>query len=419
MKTYKLTSTRPSMTAMVLQAESQSHDGTFWSLYKDGRLENKPCPKENQLQLWNFNVKRIEKDYEGKRGEKGASYPFEYINVPEFNKDYFKENTEEHRHALKMQNLVSHIANHAMVAVYNFEQGTGNKSQANKSLKPAAITFILEDLSAKEVEEFYGQRAKNKARGVVDEIFESCYESNDKTKLINIGYGVGVNEPFKQNLMQLYLAIIAKIEKNVNQFITFMESKDQQYHIAITKGLTGINEYENPVISKDAEGRMFLGDSYIGRYTPENTISEAVAYLKQNDSLYEYLRMQIKSQANSEETGITQKVREKLNQAINFIETSKEQAKEVPEKEVSTNSQMQDIEKKRKYLVEGTTIWLEKFRKASGDQKLLTKTSLAFESHFLSNVRQDKADYLTTIQDEAKRLGIHIELTKQTQDSAK
>lgn len=407
MKIYKITSTRPLIGGTTLPGRSQSHDGILWTLYKSGKLSDEPSTKDQESEIWNFAVNRA------KREKDGNTYPFAFINVPEEGIDYFESSSnDEQRHAKKMKSLIDFALNHNQISRFETNPITGDKTQVNKSLVVGANMFLLEDLTQKESEEFFNQRAKNKARAIIDEIFEVCLAENDKTKLMNVAYGIGIDKPFEKSQMQLYNSVISKIDANPADFVNFMTRKEQAVYLAVVKGLKGINELEKPVITMDSENRMFLGDTYLG-----TDIHEAVGYMVANENVYEYLKKQIKTKEGSENTGKSDDIDKKIAEAVSFLSQKDEKMAEKSLEKVAMPSSQEE-----RVVLDDTqkTIngWLEKFAGAKNPTEM-AKIAKKFEYVFSTTIpSENRIKFLEKMEAMAENANVKIEITAATRQLA-
>lgn len=403
MKVFKLTATRPQSSAIV-EGESRSKDGRSWTLFMDGTLIPEKCPAERISEVWNYKVNR------GKRNNENQLIPFEIINVPEEGIDYYEGNDK--LHALKMQNLISFLSNHYSIGIYEIDPITNEKKQINDSLVTSALMFILEDVSKKENEEFFFQKTKNKARSILDQIFDICHVNKDKTQLVNLAYGVDVEEPFKKNEIQLYNSITYKLNNDVKHFLEFVSNTDQEYHLAVTKGLIGTSDIEKPCITQDSEKRMFLGDTYLGQ-----SKEEAVAYIKNNAAVYDYLKTKIHENSNKKSID-EDELKNIAKEAIENLSDGLKKSTEI-KKEISTTASINELKKQDNDIIRECNVWIKKFKKATGNLEMMAKVSEDFDNYFRLNVSEKYLDFLGKMKKTAQVAAVVIEILPITYEFAR
>jgi hypothetical protein len=293
MRTYRLHYTQRNRKGAILDGSCQRKDGQYYTLLTTGEIKKGVEHTRKVGEIWNFKLSTF---LQITSIDKIDKFSWTLIHVPEKH-DIDKMTTEMDRNqAVKMQNLISFIRKHPLVAEYDHVTNIQKNENFNVGLT-RGINYVLVDQTAIEEKAFNNNREQTKAIILLDELYDNCLAANDFTELVDICFGLNLavkpqlNEPMvNYNKAKDFIALAPK------RFVDFVSKKSEsQYLIVFRKAITSFKKESNPIITFK-NGSYYFGEQIIGKDE-----TEVIYFFKTNTKVFDYLLSATQGKLTSEE----------------------------------------------------------------------------------------------------------------------
>jgi len=293
MRTYRLHYTQRNRKGAILDGSCQRKDGQYYTLLTTGEIKKGVEHTRKVGEIWNFKLSTF---LQITSIDKIDKFSWTLIHVPEKH-DIDKMTTEMDRNqAVKMQNLISFIRKHPLVAEYDHVTNIQKNENFNVGLT-RGINYVLVDQTAIEEKSFNNNREQTKAIILLDELYDNCLAANDFTELVDICFGLNLavkpqlNEPMvNYNKAKDFIALAPK------RFVDFVSKKSEsQYLIVFRKAITIFKKESNPIITFK-NGSYYFGEQIIGKDE-----TEVIYFFKTNTKVFDYLLSATQGKLTSEE----------------------------------------------------------------------------------------------------------------------
>ncbi len=293
MRTYRLHYTQRNRKGAILDGSCQRKDGQYYTLLTTGEIKKGVEHTRKVGEIWNFKLSTY---LPIASLDKTDKFSWGLIHVPEQHDIAKMDNEVDRNQAVKMQNLISFIRKHPLVAEYDHVTNVQKNENFNVGLT-RGINYVLIDQTAIEEKAFNNNREQTKAIIMLDEIYDNCSATKDFTELVDICFGLNLaikpqlNEPMvNYNKAKDFIAIAPK------RFVDFVSKKtESQYLIVFRKAITDLKKGEKPIITFK-NSNYYFGDQIIGKDE-----TEVIYFFKTNTKVFDYLLSATQGKLTSKE----------------------------------------------------------------------------------------------------------------------